>query len=86
MPRQSRADEAGGIYHALNRGNRRQTIFHKDEDYEGFLRVLGEGLEKYPVELFSFVLMPNHWNLVLRTAEDGGMGRLLRWGTATHTQ
>jgi hypothetical protein len=43
MPRQKRADEAGSIYHALNRGNARQTIFHKDEDYEAFLRVLGEG-------------------------------------------
>ena len=71
---------------ALNRGNARQTIFHKPEDYEAFLRVLGEGLERYPVELFAFTLMPNHWHLVLRPAEDGGMGRMLRWVTATHTQ
>ena len=85
MPRQKRADEAGAIYHALNRGNRRQTIFQKAGDYEAFLRVLSQGLEKYPVELFSFVLMPNHWHLVLRPTEDGGMGRLLRWVTATHT-
>jgi putative transposase len=86
VPRPNRADEAGSIYHALNRGNARQTIFHKPEDYEAFLRVLGEGLERYPVELYSFTLMPNHWHLVLRPAEDGGMGRLLRWVTATHTQ
>lgn len=86
MPRQKRADEAGSIYHALNRGNARQTIFHKDEDYQAFLRVLGEGLERYPMELFSFVLMPNHWHLVLRPSEDGMMGRMLRWVTATHTQ
>ena len=86
MPRQKRVDAAGSIYHALNRGNRRQTIFHKDEDYEAFLRVLEEGLAKYPVELYSYVLMPNHWHLVLRPSEDGGMGRLLRWVTATHTQ
>jgi putative transposase len=86
MPRQKRADEAGSIYHALNRGNARQTIFHKPEDYEAFLRVLAEGIERYPVDLFSFTLMPNHWHLVLRPAEDGGMGRMLRWVTATHTQ
>lgn len=86
MPRQKRADEAGSIYHVLNRGNRKQKVFHKDEDYEAFLSVLGEGLLKYPVELYSYVLMPNHWHLVLRPAEDGGMGRLLRWVTATHTQ
>ncbi|TWT54790.1 Transposase IS200 like protein [Rubripirellula amarantea] len=85
MPRQKRVDEAGGIYHALNRGNARQTIFHKDDDYEAFLRTLSEGLDKYPVELFSFCLMPNHWHLVLRPTEDGMMGRFMRWVTATHT-
>jgi hypothetical protein len=75
MPRQKRADEAGGIYHALNRGNARQTIFHKDEDYQAFLRVLSEGLHRYHVELFAFTLMPNHWHMVLRPCEDGLMGR-----------
>ncbi len=60
MPRHKRADEAGSIYHALNRGNARQTVFHQVEDYQAFLRVLGEGLERYPVELFSFTLLPNH--------------------------
>lgn len=85
MPRQSRDDRAGQIYHALNRGNQRQTIFHKPEDYDAFVRVLAEGLQKYSVELFSFTLMPNHWHLVLRPVQDGQMGRLLRWVTATHT-
>lgn len=85
MPRQKRADEAGVIYHAINRGNARRTIFHKDEDYDAFLRVLAEGLAKYAVEVFSFTLMPNHWHLVLRPNQDGEMGRLLRWVTATHT-
>lgn len=57
MPRQKRADQAGSIYHALNRGNARQTIFHKDQDYQAFLRVLGEGLQRYPVEVFSFTFV-----------------------------
>jgi len=60
-------------------------IFEKDGDYEAFIRVLHEGLEKYSVELFSFMLMPNHWHLVLRPCKDGEMGRLLRWVTATHS-
>ncbi len=28
MPRPKRADEPGAIYHAVNRGNARSTIFH----------------------------------------------------------
>ena len=85
MPRQSRDDRAGQIYHALNRGNQRRPIFHKPEDYQAFLRVLHDGLQKYSVELFCFTLMPNHWHFVLRPTSDGQMGQLLRWVTATHT-
>ena len=85
MPRQKRLDVAGGIYHALNRGNAREDIFHKEEDYAAFERVLGEGLQRYDVRLFSYTLMPNHWHLVLQPDQDGQMGRMLRWVTATHT-
>ncbi|TWT98671.1 transposase [Stieleria varia] len=85
MPRQKRADEAGVIDHAINRGNARQKIFLKQDDYDAFIRVLAEGLEKYPVELFSFTLMPNRWHLVLRPQQKGQMGRLLCWVTATHS-
>jgi putative transposase len=86
MPRRNRVDQAGGIYHALNRGNARQTIFHKDGDFEAFERTLAEGLDRYPVQLYSFCLMPNHWHLVISPQQDGMMGRMLRWVTATHTQ
>jgi putative transposase len=85
MPRPPRADEAGGLYHALNRGNARATIFHKDADFDAFERILAEGLQRYDVQLFSFQLMPNHWHLVLRPQQDGAMSQFLRWVTATHT-
>ena len=85
MPRPRRADEAGGLYHALNRGNGRLPIFWKDEDYLAFERILSEGLDLYEVSLFSFQLMPNHWHLVLRPQQDGEMSRFLRWVSATHT-
>ena len=85
MPRTPRADEAGGIYHALNRGNGRAKIFHKDADYAAFERILSEGLARCDVQLFSYQLMPNHWHLVLRPDSDGEISRFLRWITATHT-
>jgi putative transposase len=57
MPRTKRADEAGALYHALNRGNARATIFHKDGDYEAFERILAEGLQRYDVQLFAYQLI-----------------------------
>jgi len=85
MPRPKRADEVEGLYHALNRGNARSTIFHKDRDYEAFEQILHEGLQRYEVDLLAYQLMPNHWHLVLRPHKDGGMSNLLRWVTGTHT-
>ncbi len=85
MPRPPRADEAGGIYHALNRGNARQTIFHDDADFEAFERIVAEALKRYPVELFAYQWLPNHWHMVLRSLEDDAMSRMLQWATMTHS-
>lgn len=85
MARHQRADEGGGIYHALNRGNARADIFHKAEDFEAFERIVSEGLKRYEVDLFAYQLMPNHWHLVLRPTQDRGMSNLLRWVAGTHT-
>ena len=85
MGRPKRADEADGIYHALNRGNARAEIFHKPEDYDAFERILAEGLERYPCRILAYQLMPNHWHLVLRPTQHGGMSNFLRWVSLTHT-
>ncbi|MEX1229968.1 MAG: transposase [Planctomycetaceae bacterium] len=85
MPRAPRADEAGGVYHVLNRGNLRTTIFHKEEDFAAFEHLLSEGLETHDVELFSYQLMPNHYHLVLRPLVNGEMSRFMKWIGGTHT-
>ena len=85
MPRPKRADEANGIYHALNRGNARSAIFKKDADYNAFERILAEGLERYPCRILSCQLMPNHRHFVLQPTKDGGMSDFLRWVTLTLT-
>ena len=85
MPRPPRADEAGGIYHALNRGNSRADIFHKQADFDAFERIMAEGLDRYRIRLFSYQLMNNHWHLVLSPEMDGEMSRFMRWISATHT-
>ena len=36
----------GAIYHLMNRGDRRESIFHDDPDRRCFLDTLGEAREK----------------------------------------
>ena len=64
MLRPPRADEANGLYHALNLGNGWARIFRKQADYEAFERILEEGLARYDLPLHCFQLLPNHWRLV----------------------
>ena len=54
MLRPSRADEANGFYHALNRGNARSAIIKKDSHHNAFERTLAEGLERYSCRILSY--------------------------------
>jgi putative transposase len=85
MPRPPRADEAGGLYHALNLCNLRAEILHKDFNYYAFERIFHEGRQLHQVQLLDYQLMPNHYHLILRPLVDGEMSRLMGWESGTHT-
>ena len=86
MPRTARASVGGLIYHALNRGNRREAVFHKPADYDAFLEAVAEARRRLPLDLFGYCLMPNHFHLVLRPREDGDLGRWMRRLLTTHAK
>lgn len=86
MGRALRVDVGNEIYHVLNRANARMTIFEKDNDYQAFETILEEAKNRYPMQIFSYQIMPNHWHFCLSPKNDGDMTRFVRWLTLTHTQ
>lgn len=86
MPRQPRSAHGGVIYHCLNRGNGRQSLFHKPADYDAFMDLLAEATERVPVGLLGFCLMPNHWHLVLQPGGDDDLSRFMSWLGVTHVR
>jgi putative transposase len=83
MPRNPRASLGGYVYHALNRGNARRTIFHKDGDYAAFVNLLRQAGARTPVRLLAYCLMPNHFHLALWPPGDGDLSDDMMWlGTA----
>jgi putative transposase len=78
--------QGGFVYHAINRAVARLPLFQKQGDYAAFERVLAEAMDKHPIRLVGYCLMPNHWHLVLWPQRDGQMTAFLRWLTHTHTQ
>jgi putative transposase len=63
----------------------RLPLFEKPADFEAFLRVVAATLEKHPMRILSFTLMPNHWHFVLWPKRDGDLSAFCRWLTHTHS-
>ena len=86
MPRTARASAGNVCYHVLNRGNARNTVFHKNEDYGAFLKLLNLANERVSMRLLSFCLMPNHFHLVAWPRKDGDLSRWMQWLMTSHVR
>jgi REP-associated tyrosine transposase len=86
MGRPKRAADGGIVYHVLNRANGRLTIFRKEADYDAFERIIEEAVERFAMRLLAYVVMPNHWHLVVWPHNGGDLSRFTGWLTLTHTQ
>jgi putative transposase len=59
MPRTARATVGGYCYHVINRGNERAQVFHEDDDYHAFVRLLRQACVrgKRPVNAILHMLI-----------------------------
>ena len=78
MARQLRHHFAGGWYHITTRGMWRKEIFETDRDRAHFVELLEGMVERYGVVLHAYVLMHNHYHLLIETPE-GNASRALQW-------
>jgi putative transposase len=70
----------------MNRGARRLALFDRPDDYTAFVDVLREATDRFPMRLLCWVVMPNHWHLVLWPREDGDLSVFMAWVTSTHSR
>jgi len=78
MARPLRIDQEDTFYHVLNRGNERRAIFRDDHDREGFLDRLGRCSERFSLRVYAYVLMGNHFHLLVRTSE-ANLSPAIQW-------
>ena len=88
MARQPRMFKGGVVYHVMNRASARAKVFLKDADYAAFEAVLGQAVARFGMRVLSYVVMPNHFHLVLWPAKGQGatVSRFMQWLQQTHTQ
>jgi putative transposase len=65
MPRHPRVHAEGLLYHVMARGNDGQKIFLSQSDYQAFIEALRTVRQRYPFSLYAYVLMSNHFHLLL---------------------
>lgn len=78
MARSIRHNIEGGWYHITTRGVGRQRIFVDCRDREHFVELLGEVVERYGIKLHAYVLMGNHYHLLIETPRANA-SRALQW-------
>lgn len=86
MPRRLRCADGGYVYHVLNRAVGRATLFDKVADYAAFEKILRQAWERLAMRLVAYVVMPNHWHLVVWPERDGALTTYLQWLTVTHVR
>ena len=67
MPRQARIDAPGAVHHIIVRGIERRKIFIDDQDRDNFVKRLGDLVLETKTPCFAWVLIPNHFHLLLQT-------------------
>ena len=65
MGRDSRIEYEGAIYHVIQRGNNKNFIFKEDICKGYFIKILKEVKQCLGYNLFAYVLMDNHYHLLL---------------------
>jgi putative transposase len=79
MPRRKRLQAAGVPVHVIQRGNNRQACFFADEDYQFFLDHLARLAKRFRCALHAYVLMTNHFHLLLSSELTGGPSLLMKF-------
>lgn len=69
LSRKPRIEFNGAIYHVFQRGNNRENIFNEPIEKGYFIKQIIEYMDAYEFELLAYVIMDNHYHLILRTKE-----------------
>lgn len=74
------------MYHILSRGNERQDTFLTDGDRVQFVDLLQEFSDRFNIEVHAYVLMGNHYHLLLKTLEENLSKKGMQWIGSTYTR
>lgn len=78
MARLPRLSIPGYPHHVIQRGNNRQAIFLEAVDYQRMLELLDEHARQHGVAIHAYVLMGDHFHLLLTPGGGEGLSRMMQ--------
>ncbi len=84
MARPLRFAYKGALYHVHARGNERRKIFFTDTDYQKFKDYIAGAIEKYHCLVHCYVLMGNHYHLIIETPE-ANISKVMHYISGSYT-
>lgn len=78
MARLPRLTLPGYPHHVIQRGNNRQAIFACTADYQALLDLLDENARKFDVAIHAYVLMSNHFHLLVTPETTEGLPQMMQ--------
>jgi len=85
MARPLRVQYPGAVYHVMARGSHGQPIFADNPDRKRFLETLEEACQKTGWLIHAYMLMGNHYHLLVETPE-GNLVAGMKWLQSAYTQ
>ena len=79
MSRRNRFAPPEYVFHVVNRGNDRRTVFRDVDDFQAFLALLRSANHRFPITLFGYCLMPNHFHLLVRPQTATALSAYMQW-------
>jgi len=85
MPRRARYTVDNGVYHIMIRGNNRSAIFHEDDDFKYFLKLLKENKDKSDIKIYHYILMNNHVHIILKAVTGKSLSETFKRTNISYT-
>ena len=76
MARQPRIEFKGACYHVFSQGDKRENIFHSDQDRTKFLEKTEEVVNKFRLKIHCYVLLDDHFHILMETP-DANLSRAM---------
>jgi len=84
MARTGRVLYDGAIYHIVNRGHNRQTLFRERADYIKFKDIVKQYIDRYQFKLFHYCIMTNHFHMIMRIVNAKDLSLIMKGVTQTY--